>query len=116
MTINKPLCSLKPMVSTSLKPMVSTAVKRILEVKFSELQPNPFQPRKDFDPDALQELADSIRASGLIQPIAVTESDEDGYSIVAGERRCRALKLLKRETVWPLRASMACVMRDNSSG
>ena len=57
----------------------STAGPRILEVKLSELQPNPFQPRKDFDAEALQELADSIKESGLIQPIAVIESDVAGY-------------------------------------
>ncbi len=72
---------------------------RILDLELSRLQPNPYQPRKNFEQSALQELADSIETCGLIQPIAVTESDGGGYTIVAGERRYRALRLLKRQTI-----------------
>ncbi len=71
---------------------------RLLEVELAELRPNPHQPRKTFAEETLRELADSIARSGLLQPIAVAES-EDGYTIVAGERRYRALKLLERKTV-----------------
>jgi ParB family transcriptional regulator, chromosome partitioning protein len=57
----------------------------------AQLHPNRFQPRRDFDPEALAELAASIRAQGLVQPIVVTPDDEGGaYTIVAGERRWRA--------------------------
>lgn len=57
-----------------------------------EIEPNPAQPRRDFDPDSLAELAESIRQNGVISPIAVRRS-ENGYQIVAGERRWRACRL-----------------------
>ena len=61
-------------------------------VSIEEIQPNPYQPRLEFNDEALMELAQSIRENGLIQPITVREC-EDGYQIVAGERRYRAMKL-----------------------
>ncbi len=70
-----------------LKP--ATADVRTLPV--AQLHPNRFQPRRDFDPVALAELATSIRAQGLVQPIVVTPDHENGtYTIIAGERRWRA--------------------------
>ena len=63
----------------------------ITEVKITEVMPNKDQPRKFFDEEKLQALADSIQEHGLIQPIVVTKSGE-GYVIVAGERRWRAAK------------------------
>lgn len=61
-------------------------------VSIEEIQPNPYQPRLEFNDEALMDLAQSIRENGLIQPITVRES-ENGYQIVAGERRYRAMKL-----------------------
>ena len=58
-----------------------------------KIEPNPLQPRKDFDPEALQALADSITAHGVIQPLTVREAAEGYYQIVAGERRWRAARL-----------------------
>ena len=58
-----------------------------------KIQINPFQPRREFDPAQIQELADSIRANGLIQPIVVRKVP-DGYQLIAGERRLRAVKML----------------------
>ena len=58
-----------------------------------KIEPNPLQPRKDFDPDALQELADSIALHGLIQPLAVRPGENGFYQIIAGERRWRAARL-----------------------
>lgn len=58
----------------------------------SELRPNPYQPRKKFDDKGLEELADSIKAQGIIQPLVVRKSIR-GYDIVTGERRYRASKL-----------------------
>jgi ParB family chromosome partitioning protein len=55
-----------------------------------QLAPNRFQPRRDFDPVALTELADSIRAQGVVQPVVVTPGEGGRYVIVAGERRWRA--------------------------
>ena len=58
-----------------------------------QLQRGKFQPRKDIDPEKLQELADSIKAQGVIQPIVVREIGTDMYEIIAGERRWRAAQL-----------------------
>lgn len=61
-------------------------------VKITMVEPNRKQPRKNFDEDALQELSDSIKQFGLIQPILVQDR-KDHYEIIAGERRWRAAKL-----------------------
>jgi ParB family chromosome partitioning protein len=61
------------------------------EVDVSELRANPYQPRKQFDPDSLEELTESIKEHGIIQPLVVRKSIH-GYEIVAGERRFRAGK------------------------
>jgi ParB family chromosome partitioning protein len=61
-------------------------------VPLASVEPNPDQPRKDFDPEALEELASSIREQGVLQPLLV-EAWAAGYRIVAGERRWRAAKL-----------------------
>ena len=67
---------------------------RISILRISEIEPNPDQPRKNFDQDALAQLAGSISAHGLIQPIVVRPSKSEGYfEIVAGERRWRAAKM-----------------------
>jgi ParB family chromosome partitioning protein len=69
-----------------------------MELKLTEIAPDPDQPRKEFDPEKLGELAESIKAHGVIQPIAVRLTPH-GYLIVAGERRWRASKLAGRETI-----------------
>ena len=66
----------------------------IIEIPLKDIRPNPFQPRKTFDEEALEELAESIKNDGLLQPVVVTE-DIDGYVLIAGERRFRASKLAK---------------------
>ena len=71
----------------------------IIEIKLTEVMPNPAQPRKSFDKDKLQILADSIKENGIIQPIIVTKNDDFGYTIVAGERRWRASKLAGLKTI-----------------
>ncbi|KEA46051.1 ParB/RepB/Spo0J family partition protein [Campylobacter mucosalis] len=63
------------------------------EIEISRISPNPYQPRKHFDEEALKELSESIKRHGLIQPIIVIRK-EDGYMLIAGERRYRATKLL----------------------
>lgn len=70
----------------------------ITEIEVGALKPNPFQPRKEFDETSLRELADSIRANGLLQPILVRRTGT-GYEIVAGERRWRAARLAGLERV-----------------
>ncbi|MDQ3018654.1 MAG: ParB/RepB/Spo0J family partition protein [bacterium] len=71
---------------------VSYQDAKIQELDISKIAPNPFQPRKLFKPEALQELSDSIREHGVVQPIVVTETPT-GYEIVVGERRFRASQL-----------------------
>ncbi len=73
----------------------------IFWIDVEKIKPNPYQPRKDFDPVALQDLSDSIRMYGLLQPLTVTRKEvmkEDGglaveYELISGERRLRASKL-----------------------
>jgi len=63
------------------------------EIKLAEIETNPFQPRTDFDEQALAELADSIKLQGLIQPITVRRMSAHSYQLISGERRFRASKL-----------------------
>ena len=62
-------------------------------VPIDQIESNPDQPRKDFDPEALQELADSIKVHGIIQPLTVRRLNAKQYQIISGERRWRASKL-----------------------
>jgi ParB family chromosome partitioning protein len=65
----------------------------ILHLSLDEVKPNPYQPRRFFDPTRLEELAASIRAYGVLQPISVRKTETGGYELVAGERRLRACRL-----------------------
>lgn len=71
---------------------------QIVEIDLSELRANPYQPRKNFDEEALNELASSIKEHGVFQPIIVKKSIK-GYEIIAGERRFRASKLAGVQTI-----------------
>lgn len=71
---------------------------QIVEIDLSELRANPYQPRKNFDEEALNELASSIKEYGVFQPIIVKKSIK-GYEIIAGERRFRASKLAGMQTI-----------------
>ena len=70
----------------------------IAEIDIDLIEPNPYQPRKHFDPQKLQELSNSIKQHGLLQPIVVI-SHEDRYILIAGERRLRASKLANLKTI-----------------
>lgn len=72
---------------TSVEPK---ALHSIAEIQISHIQANPFQPRTDFDDEALQELSDSIKVHGVIQPITVRKIGYEKYEIISGERRTRA--------------------------
>jgi ParB family chromosome partitioning protein len=76
------------------------------ELLLSKIRPNPYQPRKHFDPESLAELSESIKTYGLLQPIVVKE-DIDGYVIIAGERRFRASKLAKLKTIKAILVSVS---------
>ena len=89
-------------VEVPVEKVVEVPVEKIVEkviekepetmVKIDEIEPNRSQPRQNFDEDALQELADSIKLHGIIQPLIVQKNDEF-YKIIAGERRWRAAKM-----------------------
>ena len=70
----------------------------LLPLPVVQIQPNPYQPRQHFDAQRLQELADSIRQQGLVQPIVVRRRGE-GFQLVAGERRLRAAQMAGLETI-----------------
>ncbi|MCS7287180.1 MAG: ParB/RepB/Spo0J family partition protein [Anaerolineae bacterium] len=72
----------------------------IKEISVDEIIPNPYQPRRHLDQEALEELAQSIREHGLIQPLIVTRDEESGkYQLIAGERRWRAARMAGFSTV-----------------
>lgn len=71
----------------------------VVELEIHAIKPNPFQPRKHFDPASLEELAGSIKEHGLLQPILVFGDEEEGYALIAGERRLRASKLAGLPTI-----------------
>lgn len=71
----------------------------ILRIPADLIEPNPFQPRMSFDQEALNELADSIRTFGLIQPITVRKKADGKYQIISGERRFRACTLAGMEMI-----------------
>lgn len=68
-------------------------IGRLMEVNLDQIQPDPKQPRKRFQVEALDELADSIKAQGILQPLIVTQLSGGRYQIIAGERRWRAARL-----------------------
>ncbi|MEM1121491.1 MAG: ParB/RepB/Spo0J family partition protein [Bacteroidota bacterium] len=76
-----------------------TVANSINEIPLKDIVPNPQNPRQEFNQDRLQELADSIKSHGLIQPITVKELPNKKYEIIAGERRFRASKLAQMEKI-----------------
>ncbi len=81
-----------------LGPESETSTESALEIPLDRVRPNPRQPRKRFEPEALRELTESIRASGVIQPIVVRRLGDD-YELIAGERRLRAAKAAGLEKI-----------------
>ena len=71
----------------------------VTEVEIEKIKPNPNQPRKNFDVDALNELAASIKTHGIVQPIVVNDLGDGTYMIIAGERRWRAANICGLKTV-----------------
>ena len=72
---------------------VSAAQEQVTTLPLQKIEPNPKQPRRSFDPEALQSLADSIAEHGVVQPLAVRDAGNGYYQIIAGERRWRAARL-----------------------
>ena len=78
---------------------LAEASGEIRSLPLHKIEPNPLQPRREFDPEALQTLADSIAAHGLIQPLSVREMTNGYYQIIAGERRWRAARMANLDEV-----------------
>ena len=89
-----------------VKKLEETGAK-VLEIDISRIKQNPNQPRKNFDPDALMELRDSILSQGILQPLLVEEIADEVYVIIAGERRYRAAKMAGLKSV-------PCIVRSFS--
>jgi ParB family chromosome partitioning protein len=87
---------LEDLLSENLIPDLEK--EEVIEIPIDLIQANPYQPRKHFDSDAMQELADSIRINGVLQPIIVKKVS-GGYMLVAGERRTKATKMAGFNTV-----------------
>lgn len=78
---------------------VTTVSSSLREVPLARVRPNPFQPRKEFDDEALASLVDSIRVVGVLQPVLVREVGDGDYELIAGERRCRAARRAGLQTI-----------------
>ena len=79
--------------STKKQSVVNDLANSVAFIPLTSIEVNPFQPRVDFDPDALRELADSIAVHGLIQPITVRHLGNKKFQLISGERRLRASKM-----------------------
>ena len=90
-SIRKPVDYVNKAVVTEDKPKSASA--DILRIPVDMIEPNPYQPRMNFNQEALEELADSIKTLGLIQPITVRKTASGRYQIISGERRFRASRI-----------------------
>jgi len=90
--IRKPIGYINKEVVSEEKPQQGGSAD-VLLIPADLIEPNPFQPRMSFDQEALEELAESIRTLGLIQPVTVRRKSDGKYQIISGERRFRASKL-----------------------
>lgn len=73
--------------------------EKLVELDINLIKPNPYQPRKIFQEESIKELAESIEEHGLLQPIIVYQDEDDGYALIAGERRLRASKLAGKDSI-----------------
>lgn len=78
--------------------MEDEELSKALEVSIEEIQPNPYQPRKEFNQEKINELANSIKEHGIIQPLLVRKTNS-GFQLIAGERRWRAAQMIELKTV-----------------
>ena len=84
---------LDALFGATLPELQAEPMAEMAEVAIDEIEPNPLQPRKDFDEEALAELSASIAQLGVIQPITLKRTGEGRYTIISGERRWRASKM-----------------------
>ena len=86
-------------VSEALPEQLKEDGKNVSEVKTTDIEPNPHQPRTEFTESDLKDLSDSIKVHGIIQPLVVIKAKNGKYQLVAGERRLRASKIVGLKTV-----------------
>ncbi len=91
--LNALITSTGPRKKNDFNGVSGSAPAKVWSVPVSEIKPNPNQPRKQFKPDELNELAASIKEHGVLQPLLVAEKPDGGYELIAGERRWRASQL-----------------------
>ncbi len=96
-SIRKPVGYVNKEIVSPNQPQQGSA--DILRIPVDIIEPNPFQPRMSFDQEALEELAESIRTLGLIQPITVRKKGDGRYQIISGERRFRACRMSGMEMI-----------------
>ena len=77
----------------------STATQRVTKIAVAQIKPSPFQPRRVFAPEALDELATSIQHHGVLQPVVVRALPQGGFELIAGERRWRAAQQAGLQTI-----------------
>lgn len=88
-----------PATTGSVLSTDKKSLSKMIEIPLDQIDVNPFQPRTDFNPETLEELAESIRIQGIIQPITVRRISQDKYQLISGERRAQASRIAGLETV-----------------
>jgi ParB family chromosome partitioning protein len=86
-------------ISIQAQAEVRTPSNLIVNVELDQIDKNPYQTRYDFDKELLEELAESIRVNGIVQPVVVRPGEDGRYILILGERRCRASKMAGKTTV-----------------
>lgn len=99
MALGRGLGELLGEVESAYENSTRSSKSGVLKIDVSKIKANPNQPRKIFDEEKLNDLSESIKEHGLLQPIVVVENGNDGYTLVAGERRLRAHKLAKFDKI-----------------
>ena len=99
---------LSALIPTGDDEIQTIAENEVVNIDYSAIVPNRFQPRKEFIEEEIKSLAQSIAIHGLLQPILVRKKASNGYEIISGERRLRALRFLGKDKI-------PCVVRMNVS-
>src|SRR5947208_10725055 len=89
----------RPAVLPDVQAAAAASGSRVMQVPLDQIDENPYQTRQRFDNQGLQELADSIRANGVVQPVVVRATPAGRFVLILGERRCRASKLAGKPTI-----------------
>ena len=97
--------------SGNLTPSNESVVGNVVELTLDQIEVNPFQPRTNFNQEAIEDLAKSVQALGVIQPITVRKTDSENFQLVSGERRLRAAKSVGLLTI----PSFICNADDQES-